>query len=170
MRLLHFSIRHIGYSNPDFRKACLAGAIATPFVTDKWLENSQRAIFTRIVDVISTQSNYSDAIRELQATLHNQKDPFTWLENLNQERIDKHRQSSTLTELYDLCHVRNNKQEELEAAFMQTTSDFCNNVEFAAVVEKYKMLLDKYKKARQQYTKGMLSLHCLDNKGGISLR
>ncbi|KAL9663146.1 hypothetical protein QQ045_027985 [Rhodiola kirilowii] len=156
LHLLHFAIRHISHSNPDFRKACLAGAIQTQSETDNLLQNSQTTNFTHIMDVISTQSSYSGAIKELEAALRIDKDPFKWLEHLNQDICSIHGPSPTITELSDLCHLS-------EAAFMQTKSNFCDSIVFADVVVKYKMLLDKYRKARKQYTKGMLSLHCFNN-------
>ncbi|CAM8898394.1 unnamed protein product [Rhodiola kirilowii] len=76
LHLLHFAIRHISHSNPDFRKACLAGAIQTQLETDDLLQNSRTTIFTRIIDVISTQSSYSGAIKELEAALRIDKDPI----------------------------------------------------------------------------------------------
>lgn len=161
--LLHFAIRHISYSNPDFRKACLVGANLTPSESNDWLKISQRTFFTRIVDIISTKSSHLDAIREFEAAVCSHKDPFRWLDHLNQNNSSGYGQSLTVTGLSDLCHKYQDRQEEVDVAFMQTKLHFCENIVFAEVAEKYKMLLDKYRKARKQYIKGMLSLHCFNN-------
>uniref|UniRef100_A0A7N0R8Z8 Bifunctional lysine-specific demethylase and histidyl-hydroxylase n=1 Tax=Kalanchoe fedtschenkoi TaxID=63787 RepID=A0A7N0R8Z8_KALFE len=154
LRLLHFAIRHIGHSNPDFRKACLAAAI--PLESNNWLEHNQIMFFTHILNVINTESSYSGAVREFEATSHNNEYPFRWLKQLDQDSCSGHGPSLSLAEL-------SHQSQLAEATFLQTKSNFCDNVVFADVLVKYKLLLSKYRNARKQYTKGMLSLHCFNN-------
>lgn len=61
------------------------------------------------------------------------------------------------SKLFPLCVEHKDKAEE---AFMHVKSRFCDEVLFVDVLDCYKLLLNKYRKARKQYMNGMISLQC----------
>ncbi|KAJ8749737.1 hypothetical protein K2173_012288 [Erythroxylum novogranatense] len=161
VNMLHLMIELIGASDPTFQKACLAAALSLPLDTNDWRYENQRAIFSHLIDKINEQTRFFEMLRRVEMAIERNEDPFyriSWLQHLN---VDKE------VEIQDWnAKLRNEfpsyaeDKKEIEAAFLQLKTKFCNEVLFEDVISCYKLLLEKYRKARKQYTNGMLSLHC----------
>lgn len=165
VNLLHVAIGLIGDSDTTFRKACLVGATSLPSGTCYWLDLDQKTIFSHLIDKINTESRFSEALRIIEVAIRKNEDPFQqirWLRLLNAEgeTAEGHDWNFSFMEaakLFPLCVKHKDKAEE---AFMNVKSRFCDEVLFGDVVDRYKLLLDKYRKARKQYMNGMISLQC----------
>ncbi|KAF5748651.1 hypothetical protein HS088_TW04G00609 [Tripterygium wilfordii] len=167
MNLLHAMISFIGEreTDPTFRKACLAAALPSALDTNGWLALNQKAIFCHLIDKISKDSRFSEVLRSMEVAMQKNEDPFqriSWLQFLNPEReiAEEHRWNINFMESGELFPIYVQNKVEAEASFMKIKSKFCREITFENVIESYKILLDKYKKARQHYMNGMLSLHC----------
>lgn len=153
MNLLRIAIKLIGNLDPSFQKACLVGAM--PFssdVTRDWLHENQKKTFSYLLSRIINESKFSAAVSHLEATLQKHEDPFEhvrWMKCLTLEEEE-------IESSFDLLIQHGDKA---ETAFVQVRSKFCDEVEFEDVEVQYKMVLEKYRKVRKQYTNGMLSLH-----------
>lgn len=163
--LLHIAISLIGNSDPIFRKACLVAATSPPSCSEGWLDLNQRKLFCHLIDQVNAKSKFTEALRNVETATQKNEDLFQrirWLQNLdlsgrNFERFDWNIPFRGTEELFQLS-VR--YKCELEAAFMQVKSRFCCEISFDDVKQSYRMLLEKYRKVRKQYTNGMISLHC----------
>ncbi|XP_057981573.1 uncharacterized protein LOC131166939 isoform X2 [Malania oleifera] len=155
----------IGDSDPTFRKACLVAGISLQSDDFGWLEQSQKTIFSQLIDSINAKSTFSEALRTVEQAIQKDEDIFQqirWLELFNQdgEIIDgcgwnfQFMSAENLLSLFDLY------KDKTEAVFVEVKSNFCREVMFENTREHYRMLLGKYRKARMQYMSGMLSLHC----------
>ncbi|XP_057995501.1 uncharacterized protein LOC131168763 [Hevea brasiliensis] len=164
VNLLHAMIELIGASDPTFRKACLVGALSLPLDRRDWLYCNQKTIFNYLINKINLESWFLEALRMVEVAIE-KKDLFQgmrWLHLLNNETetIQGHGWNTPLMEIENLFPAYIQHQDLAEAAFMQIKTKFCDEVSFEDVVDSYKMLFEKYKKARKQYVNGMLSLHC----------
>ncbi|KAJ6355053.1 hypothetical protein OIU77_005612 [Salix suchowensis] len=165
--LLHLMIEFIGASDSTLRKASLVGALILPLEIDDWLYLNQKTTFNHIIDQINKASMFLDVFRSVEVVIEKNEDPFhrmRWLRFLYQETetIPEHDWNVPLAlgEFQNLFPSCAQHKDMTEAAFMQIKSKFCDEVLFEDVIDSYKLLLEKYKKARKQYMNGMLSLHC----------
>ncbi|KAF7806709.1 Bifunctional lysine-specific demethylase and histidyl-hydroxylase NO66 [Senna tora] len=161
VNLLHFSIKIIGNSDPTFRKACLAAADSLPPDVCNWLAQNQKKIFAHVIDKIHTESRFMEVLSSLE--IHKNEDPYQqirwlWLLHLKKEAVGVYdlNQSYMIEDLLSLCLQH---KDEVEAAFLDVKSRFCSEVVFEDVLITYRLLLQKYKKTRKQYSNGMISLH-----------
>ncbi|KAK4431972.1 Bifunctional lysine-specific demethylase and histidyl-hydroxylase NO66 [Sesamum alatum] len=162
VKLLHIAIKLIGNRDPGFRKACLVGAIHS----NGCLFNNQTTIFQYLISRITSDSNFSDAVQHLEAAIDKNEDPLEyvrWMKHLYEEGEEVERSQSLSSSsadsrcLPDLLIQHN--RDTAEAAFVHVKSKFCREVEFQDAEQHYKLLLEKYRKVRKQYSTGMLSLH-----------
>ncbi|KAH6828619.1 hypothetical protein C2S53_006617 [Perilla frutescens var. hirtella] len=177
VRLLRIAIKLIGNFDPAFQKACLVGAM--PFSSDtasEQLQKNQRKTFGYLISRITSESKFSDAVSHLEATLNKNEDPFEhlrWMKYFIVEEEEKERLLNLSISSEDSRYMSGlliQHRDIAEAAFMQVRSKFSHEVEFQHVELHYKMLLEKYRKVRKQYTNGMLSLHsALRNEPEFSL-
>ncbi|KAJ6673181.1 MINA53 MYC INDUCED NUCLEAR ANTIGEN [Salix viminalis] len=165
--LLHLMIELIGASDSTLRKASLVGALVLPLEIDDWLYLNQKTTFNHIIDQINKASMFLEVFRSVEVVIEKNEDPFhrmRWLRLLYQETetIQEHDWNVPLAlgEFQNLFPSCAQHKDRTEAAFMQIKSKFCDEVLFEDVIDSYKLLLEKYKKARKQYMNGMLSLHC----------
>ncbi|XP_073272742.1 uncharacterized protein [Primulina huaijiensis] len=169
VKLLHVAINLIGNSDPMFRKACLVGASS---LTEDRFNNNWRTIFDFLVNRISNESKFSDILKHIEAALKENEDPLghlRWMRHLAvEEEIEKSSNLSILSvdSMY-LLDLSSQHWRVAEEVFMQVMSKFCKEVEFNDIEVRYKMLLQKYREVRKQYTHGMLSLHCSVNNDEI---
>lgn len=165
VRLLHIAIKLIGNIDPVFRKACLVGAMPLSSNTRDWLCKNQRTTFGYLISRFASESKFSDAVSHLETALLKNEDPLEhvrWMKHVTVEEEEIERSQSLGISSADsryLFDLLIQHRDIVEAAFMQVKSKFCHEVEFQDVERHYKMLLEKYKKVRKQYTNGMLSLH-----------
>lgn len=166
VNLMHVAIMLIGDSDPTFRKACLVGAISLLSDSKDWLDLNQRAIFSHLVETIDARSSFSDALRNVTQSLQENEDPLQqirWLMHLGNEDevIEAQKWNIPSVEEFErLILFSHEHEDETEAAFLEVKSKFCSQAVFEDVEKCYKILLEKYRKVRKQYTSGMLSLHC----------
>lgn len=165
VNLMHIVIRTVAATDATYRKACLVGAILSLSVGESWLNVNQKTTFRHLLNKVNTQSRFTDAISKVEAALQNHEDPLhdiIWLQHLTGEdeliKGPKWNSPSVETEAYS--YLIGQHLDKAESAFMHASSKFCSEVIFENVEHSYKMLLEKYKHARNQYRDGMLSLHC----------
>lgn len=167
VNLLHVAIKLIGDNDPTFRKACLVGQISLSTVTEGWLSMNQRMIFNYLMNRINNESMFSDSIELLETAVQKHEDFFQqlrWLQHLTMERDSSHRSCISSTDTRTILHFCIQHKDTVEDAFLRVKSKFCAEVLFEDVEPNYKMLLERYKTVRKQYTKGMLSLHLTSDK------
>ncbi|MBA0775623.1 hypothetical protein Gotri_010742 [Gossypium trilobum] len=169
-RLLHIVIGLIGNSDPAFRKACLVAAASSQSNTNSWLDQCQRTIFSYLINKISRELRFQEALKSVEAGIERNEDPFQqikWLGYLNQERESVEGHDWDLdwyvgsTEIKDIFAVYVEYKEMAERVFMDVKSKFCNEVSYDDVTANYKILHEKYEEVRKQYMNGMLSLHSI---------
>ncbi|GMI83027.1 hypothetical protein HRI_001972000 [Hibiscus trionum] len=166
IRLLHIVIGLIGNSDPTFRKACLVAA-ASQSDTNSWLDLCQRTTFSILIDKISSETRFSEALKSVEVSIERNEDPFQrirWLRHLNQERenVEGHDCWDCdvgSTGIKDMFPVYVEDKEMAESVFMDLKSKFCSEASYDDVTSNYMRLHEKYKEVRKQYMKGMLSLH-----------
>lgn len=164
MNLLHAAIGMIGDSDSTFRKACLVASVFSQSHTLNWLDLNQRVIFSQLIDKTNTESHFLEVFTSIELAIHKNKDPFQrirWLGSLNleEESSPNHDQFMPLMGMKNLLSLCIQHKEKVEAAFQQLRSRFSSEVIFEDAIESYKILLEKYRKARKQYMNGMVSLH-----------
>ncbi|XP_038994514.1 uncharacterized protein LOC120118552 isoform X4 [Hibiscus syriacus] len=76
IRLLHIVIGLIGNSDPTFRKACLVAAAASQSDTNSWLDLYQRTTFSYLIDKISSESRFLEALKSVEVAIERNEDPF----------------------------------------------------------------------------------------------
>lgn len=162
--LIHVAVKLVGNIDPTFRKACLVGAISS--ANEDWLLVNQKGIFTSLIGKISSESRFLDVLNYVQAATHKHEDPFAhfkWLHHLSEGEDKSDSTGIHSSDAYDIFHQISQHGDAVEAVFHQVKSRFCSEVEFEDARLVYSALVGKYRKARNQYTNGMLSLHCIDN-------
>ncbi|KAI3827644.1 hypothetical protein L1987_01724 [Smallanthus sonchifolius] len=155
VHLMHIAVKLIDDVDPTCRKACLVGAVSSPLVTEDFLQTHQRSIFNHLLNIINSDSNFSDVFSNLEAAIRKNEDLFEnlrWVRHLDQKKS---------MAMEDLFHLVVHQKDKVEAAFMEAKSKFCNEVVFDNVVLHYSLLLGKYRSVRKQYTDGMLALSCI---------
>lgn len=165
VNLLHLLIGLFGHSDPTFRKACLVGAVSRPSDTEDWFYLNQKTIFDELIGKISADSRFLELLSSMEMAIRENTDPFQqmrWLQLLdwNRETLEGHDRNLPFTGAEIMFPLYAEHKDMAETAFMQVKSKFCCEVSFEDVIERYKMLLGKYKETRKQYMNGMLSLHC----------
>lgn len=165
VNLLHLLIGLIGDSDPTFRKACLVGAVSQPSDTEDWFYLNQKTIFNELIGKISADSRFLELLNSVEVAIRENIDPFQqmrWLQLLdwNRETLEGHYWNLPFTGVEIVFPLYAEHKDMAETAFMQVKSKFCSEVSFEDVIERYEMLLVKYKETRKQYMNGMLSLHC----------
>ncbi|XVF63485.1 hypothetical protein PTKIN_Ptkin09bG0090400 [Pterospermum kingtungense] len=158
VKLLHVIIGLIGDSDPTFRKACLVAAVSSQSDTNSWLGICQKTIFSNLIDKISRESRFSEALESVEVAIRRNEDPFQrirWLRSLNQE-MESVEGDDWVEGVFKL-YVEN--KEMAERVLMEVKSKFCGEVSYEDVTAEYKILHEMYKMARKQYMNGMLSLH-----------
>ncbi|KAL9445195.1 hypothetical protein AB3S75_018228 [Citrus x aurantiifolia] len=165
VNLLHLLIGLLGHSDPTFRKACLVGAVSRPSDTQDWFYLNQKTIFDELIGKISADSRFLELLSSMEMAIRENTDPFQqmrWLQLLdwNRETLEGHDRKLPFTGAEIMFPLYAEHKDMAETAFMQVKSKFCSEVSFEDVIERYKMLLGKYKETRKQYMNGMLSLHC----------
>ncbi|XVF29794.1 hypothetical protein REPUB_Repub16aG0001800 [Reevesia pubescens] len=161
VKLLHIVIGLIGDSDPRFRKACLVAAASMESDANSWLDLCQKTIFSNLIDKLRRESRFLEALKSMEGAIQRKEDPFRrirWLQTLNQERqsVEGEVHDWGFEEIFPL-YVK--YKEMAESAFMEVKSKFCSEVSYEDVSAEYKILHEKYKKARKRYMNGMLSLH-----------
>ncbi|XP_019170844.1 PREDICTED: uncharacterized protein LOC109166337 isoform X2 [Ipomoea nil] len=163
--LIHVAVKLVGDMDPTFQKACLVGAISS--ANEDWLLVNQNRIFSSLIGRINSESTFSDVLKFVEAATQEHEDPFArfkWLRHLSEGEHESDSTGIHLADAKDIFHrVISQHRDAVEAVFYQVKSCFCSGVEFEDAREVYIALLGKYRKARNQYTNGMLSLHCIDN-------
>ncbi|CAK7345588.1 unnamed protein product [Dovyalis caffra] len=163
--LLHVMIELIGASDSTLRKASLVGADFLPLEANVWLNLDQKTTFNHIMDQINKASKFLEVFRNVEVAIEKNEDPFhrmRWLRHLYQETqtVQEHDWNVPFGEFQNFFPAYAQHKDMAKAAFMQVKSKFCDEVLFEDVIDRYKLLLENYKKARKQYMNGMLSLHC----------
>lgn len=166
VNLLHLSIKLIGNGDPIFRKACLVAAISSTSGTEDWLYMNQKTIFNHIIDRIDKEPRFLISLKYLEMAVEKHEDLFQWTRWLHhisweEETMEGNETKNPLMAIEELLHCCDCNKDEVEATFVLMKSKFCKDIVFEVVEERYRKLLDMYKKARRQYTHGMLSLHCV---------
>nr|POE69500.1 bifunctional lysine-specific demethylase and histidyl-hydroxylase mina [Quercus suber] len=125
VNLLHVAIGQIGDSDPNFRKACLVGAMSLPSDTSYRLDQNQKTIFSHLINKIDTESGFLDSLRTIEVAMQKNEDPFQrirWLRLLNADgETTGHDWNFSLMEaskLFPLCVEHKDKAEE---AFMHVS-------------------------------------------------
>lgn len=167
--LLHIAIKLIGNIDPAFRKASLVGAMPSSSDTRDWLHKTQKTTFNYMISRITSESKFSYAVSHLEAALQKNEDPLEHIKWMKYLYVAEEGTSSANTKhLFDLLIQHS---DIAEAAFAQVKSSFCDEVEYRDVEKNYKLLLEKYRKVRKQYSNGMLTLHsALRNEHALDAR
>nr|GMD25900.1 JmjC domain-containing protein [Ipomoea batatas] len=122
--------------------------------------------FSSLIGKINIESRFSDVLKYIEAATQKHEDPFAhfkWLRHLSKGENEPDSTGIHLPDAKDIFHRVSQHRDAVEAGFYQVKSCFCSEVEFEDARQVYIALLSKYRKARNQYTNGMLSLHCIDN-------
>ncbi|KAL8149448.1 uncharacterized protein LOC141708754 [Apium graveolens] len=165
VNLMHIVIKTVAATDATYRKACLVGAVLSPSVSEGWLNVNKKTTFRHLLNKVNTQSRFTDAVSRVEAAVQNHEDPLhdiRWLQHLygKGELIKRTKWNSPLEETESYAYLVGQHIDKAESAFMHASSQFCSEVIFEDIEHSYKMLLEKYKHARNQYRDGMLSLHC----------
>ncbi|OWM86931.1 hypothetical protein CDL15_Pgr015967 [Punica granatum] len=165
VKLLHIMIGLLGNSDPTFRKACLVGSISWSSFMSNWLGQSQRTIFSNLIEKINSESKFMEVLMALETAVRGNEDPFRrlrWLQILDQEggTLKGHDGQIFDFAAEDLVSLCCKDRQKAEAAFMNVKSGFCKEMTLEQGSSSYRLVLEKYKKVRKQYLNGMLSLHC----------
>ncbi|XP_022846044.1 uncharacterized protein LOC111368805 isoform X2 [Olea europaea var. sylvestris] len=163
VNLLHIAIKQLGNVDPALRKACLVGAFSSSSSNEGWLGTNQRTLFWHLISKINNELKFSDALKLLEEAVQKHEDPLDqvrWVKDLIfKEEVKRSQRSDT----DNGCgfHILCNHRERAETVFMEVKSKFWKEIVFEEVEQCYKVMLEKYRKVRKQYTDGMLSLHCI---------
>ncbi|CAL1371846.1 unnamed protein product [Linum trigynum] len=158
--LLHAVIEVLGASDPTFRKACLAGALAPPLDNNNWLYSNQKTAYSSLVTKISTGFAIVELLKKVEQR-ENLCERLRWLCHLEsgEETSKELRHRINFTGIQDILALYSEHKDRAEASFLFVKSRFCGEALFDDAIGSYKMLLEKYKKVRNEYKNGILSLH-----------
>lgn len=164
VNLLHATIGLIADSDHTFRKACLAGAIPLPSYSNNRLDLMQKTIFSQLLSKINIEPRFLEVLRSVEVATQKNEDAFQrikWLQILNHEMetVERHDWNIHSMGPENLSSLLCQDKDKVEAAFSDVKSRFCSEVKFDDVIESYKMVLERYKRVRNQYMNGMISLH-----------
>ncbi|XP_072979010.1 uncharacterized protein [Typha angustifolia] len=167
--LLHVSIKQIADRDPVFRKACLIAGkfLSSDLNMSNHSENlivSQKSTFRHVIDKINENSNFSEAFKCVELVVQERDDNslqwMRWLRHLPLEGEDDNIDYCNLfIVLEDLVVSYIDFVEDATVEFIWFKSQFCRCVNFEDTCKSFDMVLEKYRKTRNQYMKGMLSLH-----------
>ncbi|KDP26998.1 hypothetical protein JCGZ_22060 [Jatropha curcas] len=162
--LLHAVIELIAASDPTFRKACLVGALPLPLDGEDWLYFNQKTVFNYLINKISMKSRFLEALSIVEVAIE-KKDDFQWMKwlqllNKEKETIQGHGCTMSFAEIENSYTICSQHHDLAETAFMHIKTRFCEEASFEDAIDSYRIIFEKYKKARKQYLNGMLSLHC----------
>lgn len=150
--LLHIAIKLISDQTPAFWKACM--------VASNFKIQNQKSTFNHLINIINEESNFMEVFNWVKLVVEKREEDsiqcMRWLRNVYDD-IDYDNLLETLEE-YVLVACRG-KSEESRAEFSLFKSRFCGSAVFEDACACFGSLLEKYRKARSQYMKGMLSLH-----------
>lgn len=166
VNLLHIAIKQLGNVDPALRKACLVGAFSPSSSSEGWLGTNQRTLFWHLISKINNELKFSDALKLLEEAVQKHEDPLDqvrWVKDLIFKEEVKRSQMYSTSDTDNGCgfHILCNHRERAETVFMEVKSKFWKEIVFEEVEQCYKVMLEKYRKVRKQYTDGMLSLHCI---------
>ncbi|XP_022718182.1 bifunctional lysine-specific demethylase and histidyl-hydroxylase NO66-like isoform X5 [Durio zibethinus] len=164
VKLLHIVIGLISDSDPTFRKACLVAAASLESDANNWLDLCQKTIFSNLIEKINRESRFLEALKSVEVAIQRNEDPFQrirWLRSLNQEgeSVEGCEWVVAPSGVQDIFRLYVEYKEMAETVFMEVKSKFCSQVSYDHVTTVYRILHEKYKKARKQYMNGMHSLH-----------
>ncbi|PKA57571.1 hypothetical protein AXF42_Ash018546 [Apostasia shenzhenica] len=149
---LHVAIRLIADKDIAFRKACMIAAL--PF--------RQKATFDLIIERIDTSSSFTETLTFLVKTVHEKNEGslqwMRWLRQVYQEDV-KVNFDNPLQIFEEFLLLYSDHKKEATSEFYSIKSKFCKSVVFEDACYDFNVLLEKYRKTRKQYMKGMLSLH-----------
>ncbi|KAJ3672396.1 hypothetical protein LUZ60_007117 [Juncus effusus] len=150
--LSHISIKLIGDHDSTFRKACL--------VASNYQIPSQKSIFDQIFSKIDEKSNFLEAFNWIKLVCEKRdEDSFQclrWLRHLDQNEIIICNLLENLEKYVVPC---SGNMDEAKDEFDNFKGCFCKYVVYEDVCVSFGNLLEKYRKVRGQYMKGMLGLH-----------
>lgn len=160
VNILHVSVRLIADRSTVFKKACLI--TSPPFSSNIRLE--QKTTFDRIIDTINKSSSFSETFDLIATAVQENNEGYLqwmrWLRHLCQERSEEVNFDKPLELFKEFVLLLNYRPlEEVMAEFSEVKSGFCRSVVFEEACDELKVLLEKYRKTRRQYMRGMLSLH-----------
>lgn len=159
VNMLHVAVRSIADKHSVFQRACLVAAL--PHSSN--FKSNLRSSFDYIIKTINDFSQFSEAYARIVTTvLENNEDYLLWmrwLRHLPQEEDWKIDYDNPLELFKDFVLLNRMGIEELSLEFSQVKSEFCESVVFDDACDEFMVLLEKYRKTRKQYMKGMLSLH-----------
>ncbi|KAG6493380.1 uncharacterized protein LOC122002003 isoform X1 [Zingiber officinale] len=160
--LLHVAIKLIADDVSIFRKACLIAAKFVEHHADT-LRLNQKANFLKIINIIDVSSNFTETFEKtvVQEANDNFLEWMRWLRHLPQRgvedvKIDFDDPSRMRSELIELS-IKGN--EEMKDEFFQTKSRFCRSLVYEEACRMFQVMLEKYRRTRNQYMNGMLALH-----------
>ncbi|KAK8966021.1 hypothetical protein KSP40_PGU012385 [Platanthera guangdongensis] len=168
VNMLHVVVRSIADKHSVLKRACLVAAL--PHSSNIKLNHNAhslafnlRSSFDYIIKIINDFSQFSETFARIVTTvLENNEDYLLWmrwLRHLPQEEDWKIDYDNPLELFKDLVLSNRIGIEELSLEFSQVKSEFCESVVFEDACDEFMVLLEKYRKTRKQYMKGMLSLH-----------
>ncbi|KAK8951519.1 hypothetical protein KSP39_PZI003493 [Platanthera zijinensis] len=168
VNMLHVAVRSIADKHSVLKRACLVAAL--PHSSNIKLNHNAhslafnlRSSFDYLIKIINDFSQFSETFARIVTTvLENNEDYLLWmrwLRHLPQEEDWKIDYNNPLELFKDLVLSNRIGIEELSLEFSQVKSDFCESVVFEDACDEFMVLLEKYRKTRKQYMKGMLSLH-----------
>nr|CAD1826073.1 unnamed protein product [Ananas comosus var. bracteatus] len=168
--LLHIAIKLIADHDPVFRKACMIASKLALFDCER--ENhaeafitSQKATFLYVIEKINVNCSFIKAFKCIELVVQDRNDStlqwMRWLQHLPQDGVedDEIDFNNLLGVLEDLFALYSNCIKEAIVEFDLFKFRFCRDVVYEEACESFNVLLEKYKKTRNQYMKGMLSLH-----------
>ncbi|KAL0919889.1 hypothetical protein M5K25_012014 [Dendrobium thyrsiflorum] len=159
VNMLHVVVRQMADKNTVFRKACL---IISPFFSSN-IKLKQETTFDHIIEEINKSSSFSETFDLIATAVQENNEDYLqwmrWLRHLRQERFEKLDFDRPLELFKEFVLLNDMPFKEVMAEFSQVKSDFCRSVVFEDAGDELKVLLEKYRTTREQYMKGMLSLH-----------
>lgn len=158
---LHIAIQLMATSKPTFRKACLAAANLSSCSNN--LFDMNHRIFYSLIDKINAEASFVEVVKHMGDAIEKHEDPLErikWLLQLSLETTEGCDWHIPYRGAENLLRSCLGDRDATEAAFMHIKYRFCVEVSFEDVTKRYKMLLEKYRRVREQYMNGMISLNC----------
>jgi bifunctional lysine-specific demethylase and histidyl-hydroxylase MINA len=150
--LLHVAIKLISDQTPGFWKACMV-ASNCKLDNHKWT-------FSYLINIINEESNFMEAFKWVKLVVERREEELVecmrWLRNVYDD-IDYDDMLGTLEKYVVVACC--DKIEEAMVEFSVFKSRFCESDVYEDARARFGLLLEKYRKARRQCIKGMLSLN-----------
>ncbi|XP_020582631.1 uncharacterized protein LOC110026146 [Phalaenopsis equestris] len=160
VNMLHVAVRLTADKNTVLKKASLI--TSPPFSSN--IRSKQKATFHHIINTINVSSIFWETFNLIVTAVRENNEDYLqwmrWLRHLCPQNLDfKNSIFDKPLELFKEFVLLNCRPlEEVMDEFSQVKSDFCTFVVFEDACDELSVLLQKYRKTRQQYMKGMLSL------------